>query len=145
MMLPMMRWVLDTDVIVSGLRSSTGASAAILNAADAGSIRLLVTVALALEYEAKCTAYEHRTAAHITVEQAHNFVNAIVQLAEPVNPYFSWRPQLHDPEDEMVLEAAINGGADAIVSFNLRDYGTAPERFGIQLLQPSQAIRRLRQ
>ncbi|MEZ4682057.1 MAG: putative toxin-antitoxin system toxin component, PIN family [Caldilineaceae bacterium] len=137
--------MLDTDVIVAGLRSPSGASAAILKAADAGMIQLLVTVTLALEYEAQCTAPEHRDAAKLTLHEAGNFVNAIIRIAEPVEPHFLWRPQLRDPGDEMVLEAAINGKADAIVTFNLRDYGTVPAQFGIEIYPPSHAIRRIRQ
>ena len=52
-------------------------------------------------------------------------------------------PQLRDPADEMVLEAAINGGADALVTFNRKDFGQVPARFGIALLPPQDALRRL--
>lgn len=51
---------------------------------------------------------------------------------------------LHDPNDEMVLEAAVNGQANAIVTFNFRDYGSAPQTFNIELLTPAEAIRRIR-
>jgi predicted nucleic acid-binding protein len=33
-------------------------------------------------------------------------------MAEPVPTHFLWRPQLRDPNDEVVLEAAVNGRAD---------------------------------
>ncbi len=45
----------------------------------------------------------------------------------------------------MVLEVAVNGRADALVTFNLRDYGRAPSRFGIELMLPRAAIERIRQ
>lgn len=64
-------------------------------------------------------------------------------MVEPVGTRFLWRPQLRDPADEVVLEAAINGGADALVAFNRRDFGDAPDRFGIDLLSPRQALRRV--
>ena len=64
-------------------------------------------------------------------------------LIEPVTTYFLWRPQLRDPSDEMVLEAAVNGHADAIVTFNIRDYGAVPGEFGVGVLQPRDALRRL--
>ena len=56
---------------------------------------------------------------------------------------FLWRPQLHDPADEMVLEAAINGRVDALVTFNRQDFQQMPARFGILLLSPQEALRRL--
>ncbi len=43
----------------------------------------------------------------------------------------------------MVLEAALNGQADAIVTLNVRDFGTVAERFGIAILSPGEALRRL--
>ncbi len=140
----MLRIVFDTDVVIAALRSPTGASAAFVKAADRHQIQLLVSVALALEYEAKCTEPEHYLAAGVTHAAALNFVDALVLLARPVAQRFFWRPQLRDPEDEMVLETAINGQADVIITFNVRDYGQAPQRFGIEVLQPAQAIWRIR-
>ncbi len=70
-------------------------------------------------------------------------VSALCAVAEPVATRFLWRPQLRDAADEMVLEAAINGNADALVTFNRRGFGTAPERFGIALLSPREALRRV--
>ena len=65
-------------------------------------------------------------------------------MAEPVVTHFLWRPQLRDPNDEMVLEVAINGRADILVTFNLRDFGTVPSRFGLEVLLPREVIRRIR-
>ncbi len=70
-------------------------------------------------------------------------VTALCAVAEPVETRFLWRPQLHDPADEMVLDAAIKGAADVLVTFNRRDFGQAPARFGLELLSPQEALRRL--
>ena len=136
--------MLDTNVVVSAMRSPKGASAALLMAARRGKITLLANVALALEYEATCMLAEHRLAAGLDVEQVGVFIDAVIAMCEPVESHFLWRPQLRDPADELVLEAAVNGRAAAIVTFNLRDFGAAPADFGIDLLQPSDVIRRLR-
>ncbi len=139
-----MRLVLDTNVVVSAMRSPRGASAALLVAARARKIALLANVALALEYEATCQLADHRLAAGLNIDQVEIFVDAVLAMIEPVESHFLWRPQLRDAADEFVLEAAVNGKADAIVTFNLRDFGRAPERFGIQLLLPMDALRRIR-
>jgi hypothetical protein len=57
-------------------------------------------------------------------------------MAEPVKTHFLWRPQLRNPGDEMVLETAVNGRADTLVTFNVRDFGTVPARFGIEVMIP---------
>jgi predicted nucleic acid-binding protein len=75
---------------------------------------------------------------------AGNVVDAFVGIAEPVEVHYQWRPQLNDAGDEMVLEAAVNGRADAIVTFNRRDYGASPARFGIRLLSPIDTLRSIR-
>jgi putative PIN family toxin of toxin-antitoxin system len=140
----MYRIVLDTDVIVAAMRSPSGASAAILRAVDAGQARLLSSVALILEYETQCTQPVHCEAAKLSLLDAVVFVDAVAALSEPVELYFFWRPQLRDPGDEMVLETAINGRADFIVTFNLRDYEQVPHQFGIEVLRPAEVIQRIR-
>lgn len=138
------KFVLDTDVVVAAMRSPSGASAAILRAARHGATTLLVSVALALEYGSVCREAEHRLASGLSDRAVDVFVTALVALADPVTPHFLWRPQLRDPSDEMVLEAAINGRADALVTFNVRHFGAAPAQFGIDILLPREAIRRIK-
>jgi putative PIN family toxin of toxin-antitoxin system len=136
--------VLDTDVVVAAMRSPSGASAAIIRAVRRGQVKLLLSVPLAMEYQAVCKQALHRRAAGFSDRQVDIFLDAIIAMAEPVETHFLWRPQLHDPNDEMVLEAAVNGRADALVTFNLRDFGKAPERFGVDLLLPRAVIARMR-
>ncbi|MGH9628431.1 MAG: PIN domain-containing protein, partial [Bryobacteraceae bacterium] len=100
---------MDTDAVVAAMRSPSGASAAILGAVRQNSVTLLLTVPLALEYEAVCHKTEHRLAAGLSKQQVDVFLNAVIAMAQPVETYFLWRPQLRDPNDEMVLEAAVNG------------------------------------
>jgi putative PIN family toxin of toxin-antitoxin system len=139
-----MRLVLDTNVIVAAMRSPSGASAALLTAARHLELTMLANVALALEYEATCQLAEHRLAAGLGLGEVTVFIDGVLAVVEPVETHFLWRPQLRDPADEFVLEAAVNGRAAAIVTFNRRDFGSAPARFGIELLTPAEAIRRVR-
>ena len=137
-----MKLVLDTDVVVAGVRSPSGASAALLRHVLSGQRLILLSVALALEYEAICLLPEHRLAARASEGEMRNFLDALMGKAIPVNVHYQWRPQLRDAADEMVLETAINGQADTIISFNHRDYGAAPARFGLRLLTPSQLLQK---
>jgi predicted nucleic acid-binding protein len=125
------------------MRSPSGASAEIVRLARQGRVTLCVSVALALEYEAVCSRLEHRLAAGLSEDEVNVFVDAIIALAEPVTMHFLWRPQLRDPCDEMVLETAINGDAEALVTFNARDFGEVPGHFGVDLLLPREVIVRM--
>jgi putative PIN family toxin of toxin-antitoxin system len=136
--------VLDTDVIVAAMRSPTGASAAILRSVRHRQATLLLNVPLSLEYEAVCQRADHRLAAGLKEQHVEMFLDVVIAMAEPVETHFLWRPQLHDPNDEMVLEVAVNGQANALVTFNLRDFGDVPSRFGVELLLPRLAIERIR-
>lgn len=139
-----MRVGLDTDQLVAAMRSPTGASAAFLEGALDGRVRLLANLALVLEHEAVCGRSEHLAGAGLSVEEAGAFLDAVASLIEPVESHFFWCPQLRDPSDEMVLEAAVNGQADAIVAFNHRDFGDSPLGLGIKVLLPRDALRSLK-
>jgi predicted nucleic acid-binding protein len=138
------RLVLDTDVVVAAMRSPTGGSAELLKQIRLGQASMLLTVALALEYESQCLLAEHRLASGLSESDTRSFVDRMISLAEPVELFFRWRPQLHDPGDELVLDAAINGRAFAIVTFNERDFREARAGFDIEVLRPGEVLRRLK-
>ena len=131
--------------MVAAMRSPTGASAALLLRISQGFAKPLVSVALALEYQATCHLPEHRLASGLRESDVDDFINTLISLAAPVDIHFLWRPQLRDPGDEMVLETAVSGQAAAIVTFNRRDFGSAPKSFGIAVLLPGEALKRTRQ
>ena len=126
------------------MRSPLGGSAELLRRIDLGQATMLLSVALALEYEAKCMLAEHRLAAGLTSSDAGVFIDGLIAMAEPVQSFFRWRPQLRDPGDELVLEAAVNGRASAIVTFNEKDLRDAERSFGIAVLRPGKALRRIK-
>jgi len=134
---------LDTDAIVAAMRSPSGASAAIIRKARRGKVALLLSVPLAMEHEAVCVRPEHQLAAGLSEQEVRIFVDAVIAIAEPVKIHYLWRPQLRDPSDEMVLETAVNGRANLLITFNVRDYGTAPARFGIEVMTPREAVERI--
>ena len=133
---------MDTDTVVAAMRSPRGASAALLQAARKVRVTLLATTPLCFEYESVCLRPEHVYAAGLDFADV-KVVDAVVDLVEPVEIWFLWRPQLRDPGDELVLEAAVNGRAAAIATFNRRDFQPAAGRFGVEILLPSETIRRL--
>jgi putative PIN family toxin of toxin-antitoxin system len=137
-----LRVVLDTSVLVSGLRSRTGASNEVLRLIATGRLAGVATPALFLEYEEVLLRPEQRTVHGLRPSQIERFLAALASALEPVTVHIGWRPQLRDPADEMVLEAAINGRADAIVTFNLKDFVPAA-RFGVSVVRPADVLHRI--
>ncbi len=139
-----MKLVLDTDVVVAAFRSPTGASAALLQLARQGAFQIAVSNALLVEYESVLTRPEHLKQGDRSESDAQALLDIIADLAEWVLIDILWRPQSRDPDDDLVIDAAVNGGADAIVTFNQRDFGGAPKQFGIECLLPSKALEKVR-
>lgn len=135
---------LDTDVVVAALRSPRGASRCLIQRLRGRSVNAVATVGMFIEYEAVLTRPDNLAAAGLSAREIGAFLDGLASLVTPVRPHFLWRPQLRDPNDEMVLEAALNGRADAIVTFNLRDFLPAAGRFGIEVARPGDIIRRLK-
>jgi putative PIN family toxin of toxin-antitoxin system len=139
-----LRLVVDTSVIGAGLRSQLGASNRILTLVAERRFVPLVTTALFLEYEDVLNRPEQRLATGMSVDDVVGFLAALASAAEPVDVHFMWRPQLADPADEIVLEAAVNGRASAIVTHNVRDFLPATRDFKIEVITPSVMLKRMR-
>jgi predicted nucleic acid-binding protein len=85
----------------------------------------------------------HLEESGLSAEEVLAVLDALAAVASPVEPAFRWRGTLPDEDDAMVLEAAVSGGADAIVTFNKRDFAPVRKQFGIAVWSPGEALRRL--
>jgi putative PIN family toxin of toxin-antitoxin system len=139
-----MRAVLDTSVLVAAIRSSRGASRELLRKVLDEEFKPLVSVPLVLEYEEVLTRSEHLIASVFDKMTVLGIVKTFCTLGEPVHIAHRLRPQLVDPDDEFVLEAAYHGKAEAIVTLNTRDFLIAARRFGISALLPGEALERMK-
>ena len=135
---------MDTDVIVSAFRNNSGANNALLRHVAAGRVRLLCSTALFLEYEAVLGRAEIREWTGHTLTDVDAVMNALAAVVEPANVHFRTRPFLRDAGDEIVLETAGNGGADAIVTHNVKDFEPA-RGLGIEIVTPGETVGRLKQ
>ena len=135
-----MRVVLDTSVIVAGLRSSAGASGAVLRQMSQGEFQLAASPALFLEYEQVLKRSDHR----LPADQVDGFLSELAKIIKPVQIRYTWRPQLMDPDDEMDFDAAVNGQVEALVTHNRKDFERAARRFGITVCSPAELLWTLR-
>ncbi len=138
-----MRLVFDTTTMVAAIRSSAGASNRLLVAGLERRLIMLVSTPLLVEYEAVMTRSEHLAASRLSAGDVGAILDAVATTAEPMRLAFHWRPAVRDPDDDMVLETAANGQADGIVTFNRRDFAGVADRFGVDILSPGEAVRRL--
>lgn len=136
-----MRLVLDTDVVIAGLISPTGASRRLLELSLERRVTLLGSVALFLEYEAVAFRSDVLALAALSRKDMTNFLADLASVIEPVEIHFLWRPMLSDASDEMVLEAAVNGQANALATFNAKDFARARGRFNqLKIAAPREVL-----
>ncbi|HJT75710.1 MAG TPA: PIN domain-containing protein [Gemmataceae bacterium] len=138
-MLPLL--ILDTSVLIAALRSSNGASHALLRLVGTGRFEVGVTTALVLEYES--VAARSLDALGLTSADLGDLLDYLCRVGRRVAVRFRVRPSLPDPGDEFVLEAAVACGAGWIVSHNVRHLAAGAARFGVEVLTPAEALRRL--
>lgn len=137
----MLRLVIDTNVVASAFRSRSGAAFALVELVRRDLVRMLATPPLFLEYEDVLKRPEQLTASRLSLADVDTALDALAALIEPVEAHLRWRPQLPDPDDQMVLEAAINGHADALVTYNAAHFRNAAARFGLRLRRPVEIVR----
>ncbi len=133
--------VLDTNVLVSALRSRRGASFRLLSLVGTGRFTLHVSVPLVLEYE---SALKHLVdKVPLTPEDMDAVLDYLVSVARRHHIYFLWRPFLPDPKDDMVLEVAVTGRCSHIVTHNVRHFRRVESVFGIHVVTPQAFLRLL--
>lgn len=136
----MRRVVLDTNVIVSGLRSRRGASFQVLSLVGSGLFEHYMSVALAFEYED--AVKRSASGIHLPKAVVEDILDFLCASARQQEIHFLWRPTLPDPQGDMVLEVAVHGGCEAIVTCNVEDF-RGSERFGIKVIQPQEFLKLL--
>src|SRR2546430_9681372 len=137
----MWRVVVDTSVVVAARRTRKGPGNAVLGLVAERRLQLLATPPLFLEYEDVLKRADQRMANGLSLEQIDEFLAELAAHVEPVDLHFMWRPQVRDPGDEMVLEAAINGDADALITYNVSDFAVAADRFAVRVLRPAEILK----
>ena len=139
------RVVLDTNIFVAGLSSRSGASYQLLLRCRNSEFRLVASIPLWLEYEAVLKRDEIRKLHGLSRKKVDVFLNALALYCDPVTLHYLWRPQLNDAKDEMVLETALNGYAEALVTFNAADFETAAKRFSVSVIPPRVFLEKLKE
>ncbi len=135
-----MRLILDTNVLVAGLRSRRGASYELLRIVPEDRFELHVSVALALEYEE--VLRRPGMTPGMRAQDIDDFLDYLLQRTRLEPSISRLRPVLLDPDDERILELAAQCGA-IIVTHNVRDFAGA-QRVGVEVKTPREVLALLR-
>lgn len=146
MVISSMRVVIDTDVLLRGLRSAGGASRIILIAVMQGVVRPIANVSMILEYEAVLKRPDNLRATGLTSAEVDAFLDDWCYLSDPVMRLAPTRPRVRDPDDAAFADAAVAGVADALVTFNIAVYRMLEPPGGslpVEVMRPCECLRRL--
>jgi putative PIN family toxin of toxin-antitoxin system len=134
--------VIDTNVFVAGLRSGGGASREIIRLALTGKIHPIFGNALWLEYE---DLLGRDIWTDVTSDdERRQVLSALIKVGQWVTVYYGWRPNLPDEADNHLIELAIAGGAEVIITHNIRDFKRGELLNSIKILNPADFLETIR-
>ena len=132
-----MKIVIDTNVLFTALRSSRGASYKLVSLLPSGRFSITISVPLIIEYED--VLRRGKLPASISEKDISDFLDFLCYVGYRQDIFFLWRPFLQDSSDDLVLEVAVAGGCDAIITYNKRHFKNV-EKFGLRILDPKEFL-----
>lgn len=129
--------VLDTNVLVTALKSSRGASFRLLSLVGSGTFMVNLSTPLVAEYEEVLK----REISHLTGQEIDDILDFLCSAGNRHKIFYLWRPILKDADDDFILELAVKCGGD-IITWNVRDFARA-EKFGVTVQTPREFLRTL--
>ena len=136
--MPLRQVVLDTNVIVAGLRSRQGSAFRLLRLVGTGAFDIHLSVPLVLEYQEVLS--RKLSNLYISTTDIEDFIEFHCSVATRHRIFFLWRPYLPDPKDDMLLELAVTAGCDSVVTYNTRDF-VGSEGFGVKAMTPAEFLK----
>lgn len=132
--------VIDTNVLVAGLRSKRGSAFRLLQLVGTGRFEINLSVPLVLEYED--VLYRGIPGVPVSSTVIDAVLNFHWKVVRHHKIYFLWQSFLRDPKDDLVLELAVKAGCDYIITYNKRDF-IGVERFNLRVLDAGEFLLRL--
>lgn len=127
--------VLDTNVLLAGLRSRRGQAYRLLQQLNDGRWQVNISTALLLEYEA--VLKREAPALGLTLVEIDDVLDGLCAIARPNNIFYRWRPTTPDPADDFIIDLVVAAQADFLITYNLRHLQIA-QVFGVQVVTPAE-------
>lgn len=135
------RIVIDTNIFVAALISDAGYNREVLRGCLHREYQPLMSNALFLEYEDVVNRKDILDLCPVSPVEIQDLLDAFCSVSEWVSIYFLWRPNLADEADNHILELAIGGNADKIVTNNTRDFRASELTFpAVEIVTPEQLL-----
>ena len=135
--------VVDTSVLISALIGEQGPSREILRRCLMGAFNPLISNTLFSEYEDVCGRKQILELCPLSPKEIRELLNSLYSVCRWVPVYFLWRPNLKDEGDNFLIELALAGIADFIISNNISDLHGAELKFPeLSILTPEQILKR---
>ena len=139
----MLKIVIDTNILIAAMLNPKGGCRTILKGALKGMYQPLMAEALFLEYEDVFTRTELFLSCPLSYEEREELLNAFLASCKWIKIYYKWRPNLQDEADNHLIELAIAGGAQIIVTNNIKDLKSGELYFEqLKILTPGDFLRR---
>ena len=134
--------VVDTSIVISALIGSQGPSRKVIRKCLLNDYTPLISNSLFLEYEDVSSRERIINLCSITNEEKRKLLNAFYHVCHWVSIHYLWRPNIRDEGDNFLIELAVAGNADYIVTNNINDFKNAQLKFpNIQIVTPEQLLR----
>ena len=134
----MVNVIIDTNILVSALKSDMGASYTLISKLPSPKFQFSISVPLYIEYQDVLTRKEHLTGTS-TEKEVLAFLRYLCKIANRQKNFYLWRPWLKDPKDDMVLELAVAAKSKYIITYNLKDFSNI-QKFGIEAITPKKFL-----
>lgn len=132
--------VIDTNILIAGLRSNKGASYKLLSILNDPRWRINLSTALVFEYETVLKRESEQL--NLSFNEIDKIINALCSIANLNQIFFLWRPLSKDPDDDFLFDLAVKSQANFIISYNKSDL-KAIEKFGVEVLTPKEFLQRV--
>ena len=132
--------VIDTNIIVTALRSRNGYSFKLLSTIDDERFQVFISIPVILEYEDAIK--REKSNIKLKKNEIDDVLDYICLIAEQRKIYYLWRPYLKDRKDDMFLELAVESESDYIITYNKRDF-EGIEKFGIRIITPKEFLKEI--
>jgi len=134
--------VIDTSVIISALIGKRGANREVIRQCLTGKYLPLISNPLFQEYEDVSSRKRVKAICPLSVMEVRDLLNAFYSVCSWVPIYYLWRPNLKDEDDNFLIELALAGNSQTIVTNNVKDLEAAELRFeDLRILTPQQILR----